>query len=137
MRLIPVLAALAVLIPAAARADDATLVTGHWEGWYSCPQRETGLTLDLTGTAAGEVRGTLAFGPMGSEDIPKGRYEVVGSVTDGVLTLRGERWLDQPADGAMIGLTAKLGAEPLDGFAGRISPAGCIGFLVGRRPAGA
>jgi hypothetical protein len=81
------IAALALLIPAAAPglawADDATILSGRWEGWYSCPDNETGLTLDLTGAPAGAVKGILSFGPMGSEKIPRGRYEVVGSLAEG------------------------------------------------------
>jgi hypothetical protein len=51
-----------------------------------------------------------------------------------VLTLKGERWLEQPADGVMLDLTAAIKPTngTLHGFAGDLSRTDCKGFLVGR-----
>ncbi len=137
MKRLVVLAALLLLIPAAARAADAGLLTGHWEGSYVCGQGKMGLVLDLVGKPDGTISGTFAFAPaQGSGPLAaKGRYSLKGALRDsGLFSLDGDAWIDRPEGYEMVGLMGLAGFSGMriDGFSGQIKAEGCEGYSVRR-----
>lgn len=140
MRLI-CLAAAAALLATPASATDANYVDGVYEGGYICAQGKTFLRLTLDGDYNGVVRGRFFFSSAswngGSNlTVPDGEFTVVGRLSDsGQLTLDGERWIQQPADYSMVGLSGRL---RLDGsvlaFDGNVSGApSCTIFSVRKK----
>jgi hypothetical protein len=82
-------ASAACLATPAAAQDDATLLSGTWQGTYVCQQGETAVRLELRGNTHGMVNGVFRFSPMPlAPDVPRGEYPVLGRRVGASLVLR-------------------------------------------------
>lgn len=81
-----------------------------WEGRYLCPQGVTGLTLELAGRSGSEVGAVFHFYAVPENPgVPTGSFTLVGVVRgDGTIDLSPERWIEQPANYWMVGMTGFL-----------------------------
>ncbi|MEV0589641.1 serine/threonine-protein kinase [Nonomuraea sp. NPDC050310] len=112
--------------------EPATLA-GTWTGEYTCTQGVTALTLTITGTPDA-LKATFAFGADPSNPgVPTGSFAMRGTVEDGVLRLRGDRWIDRPGDYLMVGLLARLAPERPDRLDGTVESDGCTTFSLHRQ----
>ena len=108
-------------------------LTGTWSGTYTCPQGVTQLNLGLVQKPDGAINGIFEFSPApGDEGAGAGSFTLAGRVSGSSLILRGDRWIDRPANYEMVDLTARLSASDPDVIRGEISAPGCGGFIVRR-----
>jgi len=85
------------------------LLTGTWEGTYTCGQGLIGLRLLLQGDAAGEIQGVFeGFAIPANPGRPDLAYFVNGGIVGDELWLRHTSWINQPATYLPSDLVAPL-----------------------------
>ncbi|MDB5471875.1 MAG: putative serine-threonine protein kinase [Caulobacter sp.] len=138
------LAALTAFVAAPALADDATGVSGAWSGTYACGKVVRAMSVTLTGGADGAISGELVFGPGPKGDSASGKFHISGTLHNGLLRFRGDKWIEQPAGYEMIGFLTYADPPPPPtgeaGLSGTVLAEGCQGFKLRRqagRPGGA
>ncbi|MGW0783475.1 protein kinase domain-containing protein [Streptomyces sp. NPDC002913] len=99
--------------PAEQPTKEVSPVAGEWRGTYHCGQGETGLTLTITDTD-GALTATFDFYPVASNpDVPKGTFAMRGTRIGTRMDLYGDRWINEPEDYLMVGLSAEVaGGSP-------------------------
>jgi hypothetical protein len=108
--------------------DQASL-TGTWTGTYECAQGPSDVTLTVV-DLQGDVDAFFEFG--GNGDVPPGAYTMAGTNEDGVLTLDGDEWIEQPDDYAQVGLIGEVSGDSEDELTGTVEGEGCTTFSVSR-----
>ncbi len=105
-----------------AAAFRASVLTGTWEGSYTCAQGETGLRLTMTAREDGSVDAQFAFFALpANPNVPSGSFSMVGSHAREGLTLTQSRWIDQPPGYAMIDLNGDVPADDTHLLEGSVS----------------
>jgi hypothetical protein len=112
----------------------AASVVGGWKGTYNCNQGLTTLRLTVIESAAsGGLAATFSFSPDPSNPtVPYGSFLMRGSLTDGVLELKGERWIHRPGVYEMVGLSARVTEDRPTRLQGTVGGAGCSTFSLER-----
>lgn len=109
-----------------------------WRGFYECAQGRTAVQLTLDIDTDGTAKAIFDFGPHADNpDLPPGSYRLLGtSRADGTkltFELVPERWISQPPNYEMVGLTAVTGSRR-QRMRGRITNPLCGAFDVQRMP---
>jgi hypothetical protein len=102
--------------PAAERS--AAVISGDWEGRYTCSQGLTGLDLKISrkGTS---LRATFNFYPLTSNPaVPVGSYTMTGTYhSASKIVLHGHKWILQPPGYVLVGLTGEITGKKFHGTA--------------------
>ncbi len=134
--ILPALLLGAALIGSPALADDATGISGTWSGTYACGKVVRAMTVTLTGGADGVISGELAFGPGPKGESASGKFHVAGTLNNGLLRFRGDRWIEQPEGYEMVGFLTYADPPPPPtgeaGMSGTVLAEGCQGFKLRR-----
>ena len=108
----PAPAAVAAIAPAPVTPDVPKYSV--WEGKYKCSQGVTAMRLRIATLPDGTADATFEFGPSDEnpQPIPKGTYKLTGTLYVGdsgefELRLVPDKWIDQPPNYSMTGLTAR------------------------------
>jgi hypothetical protein len=112
----------------------ALTLTGSWEGTYECAQGPTGLTLTIDDRGDDQMAANFAYHPLDENpDVATGRYSMVGTVTDGELSLEGDQWIEQGGDYGMVGVESDIAdrTDP-EHLEGTVVGDGCTTFAVDR-----
>ncbi len=118
---------LLALVPAAASAG-----TTKWAGTYACAQGATALKLTVIDDDPARITAVFAFGPSPANPaVARGAFTLRGERRGGLVELRPDAWLEQPADYDMVGLSGRMAG---DRFEGRILHETCAGFSLQRQP---
>jgi hypothetical protein len=136
------LAGLAALLfvlvpPSAARAYNPPEVLGHWEGYYSCGEGKTWMSLDIERDLGfddyGNVQAVFTFSgytdELGEHPRTKGRFVMEGKYVMGRLALKGKSWILRPPGWDMIDLDGFI-TDDKQWIQGSIEHAGCDTFFV-------
>ena len=117
-------------------ANNGTVVSGDWQGTYSCRQGRIGLNLHLTqGAPLGAggvtaVSGKFEFYPLADNPmVPAGSYEVSGRLAADKIILGGQRWINRPRGAGMVGLKGSLSGASISGS---VVGGGCTQFELKR-----
>lgn len=102
-KIIIMAAAAAAFISTAAYASE---YEGTYEGWYYANQGQTGLTLTING----DDTGVFEFYNMpGKSNAKDGSYSVtVSENSDGILEVKGDKWIKQPSGYSFVSLRGTL-----------------------------
>ncbi len=123
-----------LMTPASAWALDASTLNGRWDGSYSCGEKDTFLSLELSGDGDGKVTGSFLFHPFGEESGPEGSWLVAGEINQaGLMDLRGAGWIDQPEGFLMFDLSGVVQEDGV--YPGTIDDAACTSFYVKKKSA--
>ncbi|WP_158071231.1 serine/threonine-protein kinase [Streptomyces sp. CB00455] len=125
------------VIPAPPTPAAQTLpVVGSWQGTYLCGQGLTRLDLKVTSPGGHALAAVFTFSAHpDNPGVPNGSFTMVGSFENGRMTLRGDRWVDQPAGYLMVDLEASVAGDRPAVLSGAVvsSVASCTQFVVGRQ----
>jgi len=109
-----------------------------WRGFYECAQGRTAVQLTLDVDTDGAVNAVFDFGPHADNPgVPPGSYRLKGRSRDEgrtiQLELEPDRWISQPANYEMVGVSATVGSRR-QRMKGRITNPACSTFDVRRMP---
>ncbi|MGP4115118.1 serine/threonine protein kinase [Streptomyces sp. 4N509B] len=119
--------------------EEEPSVVGVWEGSYRCALGLVALDLTITSPGGDALEALFVFSPHpDNPGTPSGSFSMVGSLRDGVMVLRGDRWIDEPEDFSFVDLEAEVPAGTPDRLHGDVSPTGdgapgCTSFAVERQ----
>ncbi len=114
--------------------DDAFSITGFWTGTYDCAQGATAVDITIAPSGADSgLDAVFTFSPSAENpDVPSGSFLMKGSIIDGVLTLTGTTWLEQPPGYVLIDLRASVPDASADSISGEVTTSGCSTFEISR-----
>jgi hypothetical protein len=118
--------------PAAGRSATA-VISGDWEGRYTCSQGLTGLDLKISRKGAAPSA-TFNFYPLTSNpNVPVGSYTMTGTYHSAAkIVLHGHKWILHPPGFDLVGLTGKITGKR---FHGTVQGTDCTTFSL-TKPAG-
>ncbi|MEO8685874.1 MAG: hypothetical protein ABI414_13670 [Devosia sp.] len=123
------LALFLALAPRSATAAD--MLSGEWEGAYSCYQGLTALTLSIEPDGE-QWAGTFTFGPVkGNKAVPDGAYALTITQEDGNYHMEPGAWIEQPEGYVTVALDGTMSPD-LKTLAGTVLFDGCQSFQVSR-----
>lgn len=108
-------------------------LSGEWNGYYTCAQGKTGLTLSITHDLADDaLESIFSFFPHADNpEVPNGRFEMFGvydSDSAGVTLTAGE-WVEDPGGFATVDLSGRYDPNT-DSISGETIGSGCTRFMV-------
>jgi hypothetical protein len=117
-------------------SDRLAVLTGSWEGEYTCAQGETGLRLTIGEPAGDTLPATFAFYPLPENpEAEEGAFEMLGSVdANDQLVFKQQKWINRPEGYFMvdIAVTSPIQAD-VEQLSGDVLHDTCKGFAVRRR----
>jgi eukaryotic-like serine/threonine-protein kinase len=97
-------------------------IDGVWHGRYECIQGPTGLTLTIDGIGEDADDVTLEFYAVpDNPGVPPGKVLYKAALSAGMLTMRPDRWIRQPAGYVANDLVARLDNPSTSVIQGTIS----------------
>lgn len=112
-------------------------LSGVYDGSYNCLQGVTGMRLIILARPDGNMAARFKFGSAYGANgarlnrVPEGEFNMVGTWSGDSFTLRGESWVNQPANYGMVDLSGQiLGNGELKG---RVLFSDCTTFQLQRR----
>lgn len=106
-----------------------TGLEGVWEGTYTCNQGNTGMRLIVKPPRSGSLPAVVEFFPLPENPgVKSGSYTLRGSVVDGRLVLRAQRWIDRPEGYVMVDFVATVVSKQR--MSGTVRGANCTTFSV-------
>ena len=123
---------LAIVLALAVRpATAADLLSGEWEGAYSCYQGLTALTLSIEPDGE-QWTGRFAFGPVkGNKAVPNGAYTLTITQDGGNYHMEPGSWIEQPDGYVTVALDGTMSPD-LKTLSGTVLLDGCESFQVSR-----
>jgi hypothetical protein len=123
---------LAVVLALAARpAAAADLLSGEWQGAYSCYQGLTALTLSIEPDGE-QWAGRFTFGPVkGNKAVPHGAYALTITQNGDNYHMEPGDWIEQPEGYVTVALDGTMSPD-LKTLAGAVLFDGCQSFQVSR-----
>ena len=105
-----VIALMAMALSARAQETQAVL-TGNWQGTYTCAQGKTGLTLTIDRQYGSTFSGVFQFYPLRENiTVPEGCFTVSGRIrSGGALDIAGSTWIKRPAGYITVDLHGRVG----------------------------
>lgn len=99
------------------QTQDASLLTGRWQGSYICSQGVTGLTVKLQGNKNGDIVGVFEFYPLPQNPrIQAGTYTVSGKyLSNNQLLLSPVNWVNRPSNYIMVSLNGHASTTHFNG----------------------
>ncbi|MCX4545724.1 serine/threonine protein kinase [Streptomyces sp. NBC_01565] len=123
-------------VPPSASVSQPLPVVGSWQGTYLCGQGLTRLDLTITSPGGHALEAVFAFSAHpDNPGVPNGSFTMTGSFQNGRMTLRGDRWINQPPGYLMVDLEAGVTGPRPALISGAVisSVASCSQFMVSRR----
>ncbi len=126
-------ALLALLAAPGTAAAQGNGIAGVWRGSYTCLQGVTGLTLRIAGNGDSLTALFEFFADARNPGVPSGAFTMTGryEAKSRAVSLRQERWVDQPAGYIMIDLDGTLSADG-GTLSGRVAHESCTTFALAR-----
>jgi len=92
------------------KSDKGKTTHSKWQGTYTCAQGLTGVNLTIDEKCSGDTCALTAVFEFGevkeNPGVPHGSFRMVGESKGLQVTLRPDKWIEQPTGWIMVGVTA-------------------------------